>query len=94
MFFDGEWLLILCNTYKSIAYFNRLVSNFNILQSVNGEDVLSKIKGSEFHFKDTINRRARILHEKGQKFKELAIELLYAMTPECYKNAKKMSKFL
>ena len=89
MFSDGEWLIISRNTYKPIVYFNRLGSNFNGLQSVYGEDVLSKIKGCEFHFKDSINRRVRILHEKGQKFKELATELLYAMTPESYKNAKK-----
>ena len=94
MFSDGKWLLISHNTYKPIVYFNCLGSNFNGLQSVYGEDVLSKIKGCEFHFKDSINRRVRILHEKGQKFKELATELLYAMTPESYKNAKKMSKFL
>ena len=36
-----------------------------------------------------MNRRVRILHEKGQKFKEFATKLLYAMTPESYKNAKK-----
>ena len=52
------------------------------------------IKGCEFHFKYSINQRVRIFHEKGQKFKELATELLYAMTPESYKNAKKMSKSL
>ena len=45
------------------------------------------IKDCEFHFKYSINQRVRILHEKGQKFKELATELLYAMTPESYKNA-------
>ena len=89
MFSDGEWLLISHNTYKPIVYFNCLGSNFNGLQSVYGEDVLSKIKGCEFHFKDSINRRVRILHKKGQKFKELATELLYAMIPERYKNAEK-----
>ena len=55
MFSDGEWLIISHNTYKPIVYFNRLGSNFNGLQSVYGEDVLSKIKGCEFHFKDSIN---------------------------------------
>ena len=50
------------------------------------------IKGCEFHFKDSINQRVRI--KKGQKFKEFATELLYAMTPESFKNAKKMSEFL
>ena len=89
MFSDGEWLIISHNTYKPIVYFNRLGSNFIGLQSVYGEDVLSKIKGCEFHFKDSMNRRVRILHEKGQKFKEFATKLLYAMTPESYKNAKK-----
>ena len=52
------------------------------------------IKGCEFHFKDSINQKVRTLHKKGQKFKELATELLYAMTPESFKNAKKMSEFL
>ena len=94
MFSDGEWLLISRNTYKPIVYFNRLGSNFNGLQSVYGEDVLSKIKGCEFHFKDSINGRVIILHEKGQKFKEFATELLCVMIPESCKNAKKMSKFL
>ena len=89
MFSDGEWLQISHNTYKPIVYFNCLGSNFNGLQSVYDEDVLSKIKGCEFHFKDSINRRVRILHEKEQKFKELATELLYAMTPESYKKMLK-----
>ena len=53
-------------------------SNFNGLQSVYGEDVLSKIKVRKFHFKDSISRGIRKRHEKGQKFKELATELLYA----------------
>ena len=76
MFSNGEWLLISHNTYKPIVHFNRLGSNFNGLESVYGENVLSKITGCEFHFKDSINRGVRILHEMGQKFKELATELL------------------
>ena len=92
MFSDWEWLLISHNNYKPIVTFNRLGSNFNGLQCVYGEDVLSKIKGCEFHFKDSINWRVWILYEKGQKFKELATELLYAMAPESYKNAKKNVK--
>ena len=85
MLSDGEWLFIFCSNYKPIVYFNCLGSNFNGLQS---KDLPSEIKGREFCFKDSINPRVRMLQEKGQKFKELAIELLYAMTRASYKNAQ------
>ena len=93
MFSDGKWLLKLCNAYKPNVYFNLLGSNFNGLQSVCNEDVLSKIKVWKFQFRDLVNQRVRKLYVKGQKFKELATELLYAITPESYSNAKKYQNY-
>ena len=34
-------------------------SNFNGLERMHGEDILSKIKGCEFHFKDSVNKHVK-----------------------------------
>ena len=52
-------------------------SNFSGLMQIYGEDVLERIKGCEFHFKDSINRQVRGLDDnEASIFKSMANELL------------------
>lgn len=46
-------------------------ANFNGLVKAYGEEVLEKVKGCEFHFRDSINRKASTLGEHRSKFKEI-----------------------
>ena len=39
-------------------------SNFNGLERIYGENLLAKIKGSEFHFKDSVNKHAKFFEEE------------------------------
>ena len=61
---------------------------FNWLKKIYGEDVVNKIKGCEFHYKESINKKSKQLGEKGDEFKTYALDLLPASTPESY-NAQK-----
>ena len=51
-------------------------ANFNGLVHIYGEDVLTKIKGFEFHYKQSINRHANTLVDEIEKFKGLANDML------------------
>lgn len=64
-------------------------ANFNGLCTIYGEDVLSKIKGCEFHYKQAVERKVKTLGENGEQFKTLALGLLNATTPEAYEHALK-----
>ena len=53
-----------------------------------GEDILDKIKGCEFHYKQSVGKRVKQLGgDLGQEFEKYAYELLYATTPEVYEHA-------
>ena len=54
-------------------------ANFNSLLLINGEDVLHKIKGCEFHFCQSINLNASICsdHERF-KLRQLLMSIFYA----------------
>ena len=70
-------------------------SNFVGLEKLYGEGVTSKIKGCEFHYKDSVNKKARSLGEDGEEFKFIAINLLESSTPEVYEKVKdKMVAFI
>ena len=45
-FFPGGWITVMATT------------NFNDLQLIYGEDIVHKIRGCEFHFRQSINRHA------------------------------------
>ena len=63
-------------------------SNFNGLETTYGEDILTKIKGCEFNFKDSVNKHAKCFEEEQKlTFKALANELLIALTAEGHKDA-------
>ena len=63
-------------------------SSFSDLERVYGEDILAKIKGCEFHFKDSVNKHAKCFEEEQKlTFKALANELLIALTEEGYRDA-------
>ena len=63
-------------------------SNFNCLERIYDGDILAKIKGCEFHFKDSVNKHAKFFEEEQKlTFKTLANELLIASTEEGYRNA-------
>ena len=62
-------------------------ANFNGLATVYGEDILQKIKGCGFHFKQSIERRVKKLGDLGEEFKKLANFLLYSTSPEAYNSA-------
>ena len=65
-------------------------SNLQGLKIVFGKDVLQKVKGCEFHFKECRNRHARKLRteESRNNFKRLCDALLVAATPAAYNSAK------
>lgn len=62
-------------------------ANFNGLARVFGEEVLNKIKGCEFHFKDSVNARAKNLNGKAEIFKSIANRMLEAESVEGYTEA-------
>ena len=63
-------------------------SNFNGLERIYGENIVAKIKGCEFHFKDSINKHTKFFEEEQKlNFKVLANKLLLTLTEEGYKDA-------
>ena len=60
-------------------------SNFAGLERLYGEEVMSKIMGCEFHFKESARKRGRKLGESEVTFLELTTNLLESSTPEAYK---------
>ena len=70
-------------------------SNFVGLEKLYGEGVTNKIKGCEFYYKDSINKKARSLGEDGEEFKLIALNLLESSTLEAYEKVKdKMVAFV
>ncbi len=68
-------------------------SNLSALQNVFGEEAIHRIKTCEFHFKESVNRRSRNFEgTKANSFKELAVQLLECVTPECYEKTKEKLK--
>ena len=64
-------------------------ANFNGLVKIYGEEILEKVKGCEFHSRDSINRKASTLGEHSTKFTEISLSMLTSTTPEAYINALK-----
>ena len=48
-------------------------ANFRGLSIVYGEDVLTKVKSCEFHFKQSVKRKVKTLNTKGEEFRNLAL---------------------
>ena len=68
------------------------MANFCGLSIVYGEDVLGKVKGCEFHFKQSVERKVKTLNTKGEEFRNLVPGLLIAYTPEAYSHAVRLLK--
>ena len=65
-------------------------ANMNGLGKVFGEDVLTRIKSCEFHFKESRNRTAKKLNDAdGELFKEICNEMLESSLEEAYQSAKR-----
>ena len=64
-----------------------VTANFNGLQRIYGEDVLQKIKGCEFHYRQSVIKHCHIFGNQRELFKSLAIDMLVSGTPEAYTNA-------
>ena len=62
-------------------------ANFNGLAIVYVEDIRLRIKGCEFHFKQSVERVSRTLGQKREEFKNLAFNMLNSLTPEAYSHA-------
>ena len=70
-------------------------SNFVGLEKLYGEGATNKIKGCEFHYKDSVNKKARGLGENFEEFKLIAINLLELSTPKAYEKVKdKVAAFI
>ena len=70
-------------------------SNFAGFEKLYGEGVTSKIKGCEFHYKNSVNKKARSRGEDGEEITLIAINLLEPSTPETYEKVKgKMVAFI
>ena len=67
-------------------------ANFSGLSIVYGEDVLTKVKGCEFHFKQSAERKVKTLNNKGEEFRNVALGLLITSTPEAYSHALRLLK--
>lgn len=63
-------------------------ANFIGLVKIYGEDVLLNVKGCEFHFKDSVNKKAKLFGESKEQFKTEALSLLAATTPAAYHAAR------
>lgn len=68
----------------------------NGLQKVFGDDVLTRIKSCEFHFKESRNKVARKLGgDAEEEFKDLCDELLTSSMKETYIDVKvRLDKFI
>ena len=70
-------------------------ANFDGLKNINGEDVVNKIKGCEFQYKESISKKVKQLGEKGDQIKTYALDLLTASTQGSYSAHKsKMKHFI
>ena len=48
--------------------------NINGFKKIYGEDLVNKIKGCKFHYKESINKKAKQRRKKGDDFKTFANE--------------------
>ena len=62
-------------------------ANFNGLVLIYREDVLRKVKGCEFHYNQSVEKKAQSLQVKKDKFKELASLLGTSTTVKVYSHA-------
>lgn len=62
-------------------------TNFNGLATIYREDIISRTKGCDFHFKQSIQRISRTLGQKREEFKSLALYVLISSTSEAYSHA-------
>ena len=66
-------------------------ANMNGLQKVFGDNVLTRIKTCEFHFKESRNKMAKKLDEDdGKVFKEICDQMLASSLETSYLNANAM----
>ena len=68
-------------------YTDLATSNFTGLIQIYGEDVIEQFKGCEFHYKQSVEKRVKILKEHGSEFRSLALSMFESMTDCAYKNA-------
>ena len=54
--------------------------NFIGLVRIYGEDVLDTVKGCEFHYKDSVNKKAKSFGESKEQFTAIALSLLTLLT--------------
>ena len=70
-------------------------SQFQQSSKIYGEEILEKVKGCEFHFRDSINRKASTLGKHSSKFKEISLSMITSTIPAAYINAlKNMQDFI
>ena len=70
-------------------------SNFVGLEKLYGEGLTSKIKGCEFHCKNSVNKKARSRGQDVEEFTLIDINLLESSIPETYEKVKdKMVAFI
>ena len=62
-------------------------ANFNGLAIVYGEDIRSRVRGCEVHFKQSVEKISRTLGQKREEFKNLALNMPTSSTPESYSHA-------
>ena len=55
--------------------------NFIGLVKIYGEDILGTVKGCEFRFRDSVNRKAKLFGQLKEKFFTEALSLVTAYTP-------------
>ena len=79
-FFPCDWVM------------DMTTANFRGLSIVYGEDVLTKVKSCEFHFKQSVKRKVKTLNTKGEEFRNLALWLFISSTPEAYSHALRLLK--
>ena len=67
----------------------------NDLVKIYGKEILEKVMGCEFLFRDSINRKTSTLGEHSSKFKEISLSMLTSTTPKGYIHAfKNMHDFI
>ena len=62
--------------------------NFIDLVKMYGEDILETVKGCVFHFRGSVNRKAKLFGELKKKSVTETLSLLTATTPEAYHAAR------
>lgn len=78
-------------TFNPIGFCTDMTgANMNGLKNVFGEDVLTRIKSCEFHFKESRNRMAKKLNDDDEElFKELCDKMLELCLESAYQSAKR-----